>query len=218
MPRLGFEVFFKSIYIAFMIDISLIKDRYSKMTDEQLVFLAKSDALSITHEAFIAFKREFKSRNLQPEIIHKIEEQRIALKKQKIIHSLERESQSFNHKIWSRLFELIQDEEPDEVIIQTLVDEGVRLESAVYIIENLEMVVRNVLEKTKKHINKCILSFGGGCLVLVFNYYFSITDSLYFYGFLLALAGAIKWADNDKEKTRFEKILHFQQKKQLGSD
>lgn len=187
-----------------MIDIDIIKQKYSQMTDEELMFLAKADGNEITHEAFIALKREFRKRGLHFE---DIEESRTAVKKQEILGNLEKESELISDKLWSHVFELSYTGKSDNEIYQFLTDEGFSPELAHQIIESLETVVKKVIAKIEKHIISCKLSFACGCLLLFINYYSSISFQLYIVGIILSFVSAIRWADNDKLRNKFKTIL-----------
>jgi hypothetical protein len=49
-----------------MIDPAIIREKYSSMTDEQLVHLAKEDSNGLTEEALAILKQEFEKRHLDP--------------------------------------------------------------------------------------------------------------------------------------------------------
>jgi hypothetical protein len=187
-----------------MIDIDLIRGKYSRMTDEELIFLANTDGNEITHEAFIVLKREFKKRNLQ---FDNLENQRIAFKKQKIVDNLENESQLISDKLWNHVFELSYVGESNEVIYHFLVEEGLPPESAQKVIESLEKVVEKIIAKIERYITVCKISFIGGFLLFFVNYYSYISFQLYVVGIILSIKAAISWADNEKQKNKFRKIL-----------
>jgi len=52
-----------------MFDVNLIKERYARMRDDQLVSLANKEGTEITYEAFVALKKEFRKRNLDNGIL-----------------------------------------------------------------------------------------------------------------------------------------------------
>lgn len=150
-----------------MIDITIIKENYARMADEQLIDLIKKDGHAITYEAFIVLKREFVKRNLDPEIVREAEELRLEGSKNKILTNFKREDQIVNQVLWNLVFRLKAEKKTDQEIIDALKQKEVPTALATEAVTKIETYARLGLKKLQKAILLSIVLLMTGIIISV---------------------------------------------------
>jgi len=190
-----------------MQDIDLIKINYSRMPDEQLLYLARTDGTSITYQAFITLKKEFRKRNLPPDIIEEIENKRNEDHIARLKNNLEEESDRINSKLWRKIFQMKFEEKSDDEIKQFLMHSGVSYEDSETAVSNMKEMSEKVVERAKEYIKTSIYAFLFSTVVLVLNYNSFISVITIYFGVVGFFSSAIAWARNDQLKNKYPKII-----------
>jgi len=190
-----------------MFDAELIKNNYSQMADEQLIYLAKNEGTLISHEAFIFLKKEFRKRNLSPEVISETEKARSEKSREKIINNLEKESDRTNNKLWNEIFDLKAEGLPDSEIKAFLLNEGLSNEESEFYIGEMKAVAETTIKKIRIYILRAVCSLLFGFLLLVWNYYSFISITAIIVGIVIFLSSAGAWAKLDSFQARMKKAL-----------
>jgi hypothetical protein len=151
-----------------MIDINIVKDKYANMHDGEIIELA-SDSSSLTHEAFLLLKREFKRRNLDKDIISASEESRIETKKEKIRENISTGRKEFAKEIWLCALNAKYKDLTDEEIQIQLIEKGLSYDQSRQVTGQLEEVVKELLTNVNDGILYSALWFFGGLAVTVFT-------------------------------------------------
>src|SRR3954451_23032063 len=67
-----------------MSNINFVKEHYKLVEDDELIRIAERDGSTITPEAFVALREEFRKRNIDTGNLDVIEERRLSDKREKI--------------------------------------------------------------------------------------------------------------------------------------
>lgn len=88
-----------------MLDTKIIRDHYSRMTDEQLSHLAQSEGQDLTPEALTVLHEEFSERKLDVSIFGTIDQNKTVQQNLNIAKAQESASKEFMNSIWAYAFD-----------------------------------------------------------------------------------------------------------------
>jgi hypothetical protein len=188
-----------------LVPIDVIKQKYASLSDTELCSLAK-ESTTLSHEAFIALKREFRKRNLDAELILEAEKQRVEEKQDRIRENLAGEYENHLSKVWRTAMERKQSQLPEEEIVANLCELGLSYSDANEVLRCLPDVVKYLFTKAGQHMKKS----GIACLLGLFGLFVFIQNPsslplsvIYLVGVLLVY-GAIGFftAENQYQKCR----------------
>jgi hypothetical protein len=190
-----------------MVDVELIKANYSQMADEQLIFFARNEGTLISHEAFIVLKKEFRKRNLAPEVIAEAEKAREDKNREKIINNLEKEFNKANNKLWNEVFQMKSEDKSDNEIQEYLLSEGLSYVDSQRYIQEMKTVAEMTLKNNKRYIVRSICFLLLGVTLLIWNYFSFFSIEAVIVGIFVSLSSAAAWARLDAFRTKLAKAL-----------
>lgn len=190
-----------------MVDVELIKANYSQMADEQLIFFARNEGTLISHEAFIVLKKEFRKRNLAPEVIAEAEKAREDKNREKIINNLEKEFNKANNKLWNEVFQMKSEDKSDNEIQEYLLSEGLSYVDSQRYIQELKTVAEMTLKNNKRYIVRAICFLLLGVALLIWSYFSFFSIEAVIVGIFVSLSSAAAWARLDAFRTKLAKAL-----------
>jgi uncharacterized membrane protein YheB (UPF0754 family) len=190
-----------------MVDVELIKANYSQMADEQLIFFARNEGTLISHEAFIVLKKEFRKRNLAPEVIAEAEKAREDKNREKIINNLEKEFNKANNKLWNEVFQMKSEDKSDNEIQEYLSSEGLSYVDSQRYIQELKTVAEMTLKNNKRYIVRAICFLLLGVALLIWSYFSFFSIEAVIVGIFVSLSSAAAWARLDAFRTKLAKAL-----------
>ena len=185
-----------------MVDVELIKANYSQMADEQLIFFARNEGTLISHEAFIVLKKEFRKRNLAPEVIAEAEKAREDKNREKIINNLEKEFNKANNKLWNEVFQMKSEDKSDNEIQEYLSSEGLSYVDSQRYIQELKTVAEMTLKNNKRYIVRAICFLLLGVALLIWSYFSFFSIEAVIVGIFVSLSSAAAWARIDSFSTK----------------
>src|SRR5665647_2252778 len=121
-----------------MIDIALIKENYSRMSDEQLIHLAQTEGQDLTSEALPLLHEEFLNRKLDTTIFGTLDDNKKAQQKRNIQEAQNNASNEFIKSIWTYAFNEKEKGTTDEEIRKSIIERGLDEEHSSLIIKTLE--------------------------------------------------------------------------------
>jgi preprotein translocase subunit SecF len=190
-----------------MVDVELIKANYSQMADEQLIFFARNEGTLISHEAFIVLKKEFRKRNLAPEVIAEAEKAREDKNREKIINNLEKEFNKANNKLWNEVFQMKSEDKSDNEIQEYLSSEGLSYVDSQRYIQEMKTVAEMTLKNNKRYIVRAICFLLLGVALLIWSYFSFFSIEAVIVGIFVSLSSAAAWARLDAFRTKLAKAL-----------
>lgn len=190
-----------------MVDVELIKANYSQMADGQLIFFARNESTLISHEAFIVLKREFRKRNLAPEVIAEAEKAREDKNRDKIINNLEKEFNKANNKLWNEVFQMKSEEKSNNEIQEYLLSEGLSYIDSQRYIQEMKTVAEMTLKNNKRYIVRSICFLLLGVTLLIWNYFSFFSIEAVIVGIFVSLSSAAAWARLDAFRSKLDKAL-----------
>lgn len=190
-----------------MVDVELIKANYSQMADEQLIFFARNEGTLISHEAFIVLKKEFRKRNLAPEVIAEAEKAREDKNREKIINNLEKEFNKANNKLWNEVFQMKSEDKSDNEIQEYLLSEGLSYVDSQRYIQEMKTVAEMTLKNNKRYIVRAICFLLLGVALLIWSYFSFFSIEAVIVGIFVSLSSAAAWARLDAFRTKLAKAL-----------
>lgn len=155
------------------------------MTDEQLVNTAKIDGTSITYEAFIILKREFKKRNLAAELIIEIDKKRQEDIAGKVQNIREREEILINNILWKEIIRQIAEGRTKSEILDWLVNKGIDPEIAFLNLKNSVNIISALYSKAKLAMAVSFLFLFIGGAICIASIESSISRKFLFYGIVI---------------------------------
>lgn len=131
-----------------MIDLSLIKENYARMSDEQLISLANNEGDELTSESLNLLHEEFLKRNLNTDVFGVVEDNKTAKHIEKIERIKESAADEFEKSVWAYALNEKWANSSNAEIKKGLLEMG--LED-----ENADMVVRSISIKAKEILDAC---------------------------------------------------------------
>ncbi|MFN8290426.1 MAG: hypothetical protein U0U70_09225 [Chitinophagaceae bacterium] len=150
-----------------MISKELVQAYYENLTDQKLVEVIKEDGLSVTHEAFIVIKREYRKRHLDPSFIEVIEKKRQEHAVDKINENRKQEGIINSNRIIRGILVLKGASASDDAIFKWLVKEGIDPDDAMKGTGEIETLTKHLYKKAKKTMALSMLFIFTGVLLCV---------------------------------------------------
>ncbi len=198
-----------------MIDISIIEENYSKMSDEELKRLSQIDGKDLSTEATTALYREFQKRKLDTTIFSTLRAHKLAEHQRQAETIQEAKRQEFAASIWTYCFEAKSEGKTDGEIFQGLMEFGLDEEQSSMVINSME---NRAMEIEKSYDNEqltggaiCVI----GIIVTAVTYSSALSGGTYVIAWGAIIFGAIRFFGGLNNKSNFSKILkNIQQQKQ----
>jgi hypothetical protein len=192
-----------------MIAINIIKEQYSRMTDNELVIFAINESQKLTLESFHLLKSEFEKRNLDLGIIEAAEIDKALSKLNEQTASEQITAFEFTKAIWQSALDQKEQGKSDEYIYNYLLKKGLNENSAFMIVKSLESKSKELVEDydTELITGGLLIIAGIAAFLLVSNEVFSKIFLLY--GALLILGGVIRLTVSSNKKNKYKKILEI---------
>ena len=200
-----------------MIPIEIIKQKYASLSDAELCALV-GESTSLSHEAFLALKRELRKRRLDGDLILVAEKQRVAEKQGRIQENLAKAYESHVQKVWLSTMEGKQRGLRDEELITQLRELGLSYEEASEVLLLLPRVVNDLFRKAGQHMKKCGLACLLGLLglfILLPNFSSVPLSVLYLSGVLL-LYGAVGFFKAERQYQQCRQVLEVLAQEGVG--
>jgi hypothetical protein len=190
-----------------MTDISIIKENYARMADEQLIELVQKDAVALTYNAFIELKREFVRRQLNNELINAAEELRRETSRNKILNNFKREDYIITRVLWNLIIKEKAYGRSNEEIISLLIQKGVLSEDAADAVKKIELFARAGVIKLRKTIIISALLIFIGIAIFFFCFSGPFNVSYFLPACALILAPLRNFRANSRAYQQYEKAL-----------
>lgn len=155
------------------------------MTDEQLINTAKLDGTSITYEAFIILKREFKKRNLAAELVLEMEKKRQEDIAGKVQNNMEREEILINNLLWKEVIRQVAEGRTKSEIMDWLVGKGIEPENAYLAVKNSGNIISQLYSKAKTAMAVSLLFVFIGAAVCIACIESSLNRKYLIYGIII---------------------------------
>jgi hypothetical protein len=198
-----------------MIDISIIAENYSRMSDQELINLANNEGQELTPGALEALKKEFLKRGLDIHIYDSIGEKKQVLLRQNIEQAKGNASTEFTNSLWNYAFDEKKDGKTDKEIITGLMEKGVDEEHSLLIVKSLENKAKELVKAFDNQMLIGGLICGAGIVITVLTISAAQNGGSYVVAWGAIIFGAIRlfkgMSNKDKYKTILENISAEQQ-------
>lgn len=188
-----------------MISIADVKERYASMCDTEILALADESG-SLTHEAFLVLKQEFKKRNLDNALISFHQHSRIEQKKEVVRNNITKDREDFVGNTLELVLDAKYNNLPDEEICEQLVEQGIHRDQTLKILEQLEAIVLRMKETNQNDIIAGAISFIVGVIITVGTLNASSNGGVILIAWGAILFGAIKFFKAENYKSRLKII------------
>jgi hypothetical protein len=175
------------------IDPQLVEKRYQNMTDEELVYFARSEAQHLPSPSFHLLQLEFERRNLDRSIMESVLDQR------QIAESLEQSAfetttaSASVRRVWQFALDEKEKGVPNQEIFNSLLQKNIDQSYAVMLIGSIGSKAREAIENTRSEITvgRVLIIVGVSLFIMTLN--FSLKNGLFFLvGTSLIIGGAIR--------------------------
>ena len=191
-----------------MIDKSIIKENYSRMTDGQLIHFAETEGQDLTGEALDTLHEEFYNRNLDTSIFGIVEENKITQKKRNIEKAQESGSNEFINSIWTYAFDEKKNGKSDNEIQKGIMENGLDEEHSILIIKSLESKAKEILDAHDTNMIVGGLICTVGIAITLWTYSAAATGGgSYIVAWGAILFGAIRFFRGLSNKGKYKTIL-----------
>ena len=191
-----------------MLDITIIKEHYSSMTDEQLVSFTLNEGHQISNEAFVILRDEFIKRNLDTTPLESSDENKKYHHEQKIQKVKESGSDEYLKSIWTYALSEKELNKNDNEIIEGLKERGLDDAHAKIIILGLG---NKAIEILKHHESQSTI--GGvvcvaGIVITLWTYSNAVQNGgSYLITWGAVVFGAIRFFTNYSAQSKYKTIL-----------
>jgi hypothetical protein len=190
-----------------MIDKDLIKENYSRMSDIQLINLAKNDGLQLPDETLELLEFELNKRNLSSEILDNIKNEKRLQRLREIESDNIKENEKKENSIWAFALDQKYLGKTNKELYDLLKSKGLDDNYSKLIIEKLE----DVTTKLKNNSDSEMITGGLVFIIGVFVTFATLNNATNGGSYVIAwgaiLFGAIRCYNGAKNKSRFSKIL-----------
>ena len=190
-----------------MVDKDLIKENYSRMSDIQLINLAKNEGLQLSDESLELLQIEFNKRNLSLEFFENIKNEKHIQQLQEIESDNIKENEKKENSIWAYAFDQKYLGKNNEELHKLLISKGLDDTNSKLIIEKLEEVSTKLKNNYDSEMITGGLVFCIGVFVTLATLNNSINGGSYIIAWGAILFGAMRFYNGAKNKSRFSRIL-----------
>jgi hypothetical protein len=190
-----------------MIDKDLIKENYSRMSDIQLINLAKNEGLQLSDVSLELLQIEFNKRNLSLEFFENIKNIKHIQQLQEIESDNIKENKKKENSIWAYAFDQKYLGKNNEELHKLLLSKGLDDTNSKLIIEKLEEVSIKLKNNFDSEMLTGGLVFCIGVFVTLATLNKGINGGSYIIAWGAILFGALRFYNGAKNKSRFSRIL-----------
>ena len=190
-----------------MVDKDLIKENYSRMSDIQLINLAKNEGLQLSDESLELLQIEFNKRNLSLEFFENIKNEKHIQQLQEIESDNIKENEKKENSIWAYAFDQKYLGKKNEEVYKLLISKGLDDTNSKLIIEKLEEVSTKLKNNYDSEMITGGLVFCIGVFVTLATLNNAINGGSYIIAWGAVLFGAIRFYNGAKNKSRFSRVL-----------
>ncbi len=188
-----------------MIDTTMVRDNYSRMTDDQLINFAKTEGQDITPEALSILHEEFINRKLDTSVFISLDDDKTAQRKRNIEKAQESASNEFMNSIWNYAFDEKKEGTSNEEIHKGLIERGLDEQHSTFVIKTLESKAKEVLDEHDTDMLRGGLTCAVGLIITVWTYTSALNGGTYLVAWGAIIFGAIRFfrgmSNTDKYKT-----------------
>ena len=186
-----------------MVNENIIKENYARMTDEQLLHLAKFDAQGLTSNALLLLREAFQHRHLDISILNN--NNGLALQDAGLIK--DGTSYKISDSIWAFVFTEKEAGKTNEEIYDGLIARAINESDAQLILASLKSKATEILNKQHASISKGLFIGVAGLAVAVWKYSPSYNNNLYYAGLTAIIIGVFFLFRGVSSKSRYKTIL-----------
>jgi len=176
-----------------MIDTKMVRDNYSRMTDDQLINLAKTEGKDITSEAILILQEEFTNRKLDISVFKSLNDIKIAKRIRDIEKAQESALSEFINSIWNYAFDSKEDGKSNEEIYKGLINKGLDEQQSTLVIKTLESKAIENLDALDTEMLHGGLTCACGFIITVWTYTSSLNGGTYIVAWGAIIHGAIRF-------------------------
>ena len=196
-----------NLKIEAMIDISIIEENYSKMSDEELKRLSQIDGKDLSTEATTVLYREFQKRKLDTTIFSSLRAHKLAEHQRQGATIEEAKQQEYAASIWTYCFDAKSEGKTDDEIFPGLMEMGLSDEQSSIVINSIESHAKEI----EKNYDSEMLTGGAiaiiGILVTAMTYSNALSGGTYVIAWGAIIFGGIRFFSGVSNKSKFSKIV-----------
>ncbi len=192
-----------------MIDQSIIKENFARMSDTELVNLAENEGHDLTPEALSILQQEFLARRLDMAIFGLVEENKITQKEKEIEKAQAKGEDSYLRSVWVYAFEEKEAGKTDNEIRTGIIDKGLTEEEADEMIRSLENKVKEFMHAhdTQIWVGGFICLAGLGVTLWSFSAAYAASGRFYVIAYGAIIVGAIRFFRGISNRAKYKKLL-----------
>lgn len=190
-----------------MIDPAIIREKYSQMTDEQLMHLAQTEGTELTNEALSALHDEFLSRRMDTSVFGGVESAKTDRRQHNIQKVKESATNEFTQAVWAYAFDEKAAGATDEAIRKGLAGFGLDGEHATYITAALENAAKERLAAHKANMARGGITCGAGFIFTYWSMAAAQGGGTYVITWGAIVFGAYRFLKAMNAKDKFDIIL-----------
>jgi DNA-binding transcriptional regulator YhcF (GntR family) len=192
-----------------MIDISIIKEGYSNMLDNQLINIAVQDGHNLSPEAFNVLKDEFKKRNLEYSFIESIEQRKIGIHREEMQKIKESSDEKYSEALWNYIIEKKENDTSEKEILDGLFERGLDEDSAKKMLSETEDKVTQLVSHYDTQIIIGGLSFCLGVFITLITFsQAKINGGIYVVAWGAIVFGALRFFKAIPQKNKNKVLLN----------
>ena len=199
-----------------IVDAGMVKENYARMTDEQLVNLAKNDGQDLTPEALSLLHEEFISRKLDTDVFVTLDDDKTAQRKRTIEKAQEHASNEFINSVWNYAFEEKNEGTSSEEIQKGLMERGLDEQHAALIIKTLESKATEILDAHNTDMLRGALTCFFGLVITVWTYTSALHGGTYLVAWGAIIFGAIRFFKGMANTGKYKTIIAVIQAEQAA--
>ena len=190
-----------------MITLEIVKEQYSRMSDEELIRFAKNESQHLTPESFRVLLSEFEDRNLDIGILEEAETKRELSKLNKQSSFEKKTAQEFEQSLLKYALTEKEKGTLNIDIFNGLIQKGVKEEYAFMFVQSLSWKVKSIIDNYDTYLIMSIVFLVGG--VIMFALFSNETFGPMFavYGFALMVLGIFGIIKSYSNKQKYQEIL-----------
>ncbi len=198
-----------------MVNKSMISLNYARMTDDQLLNLARAEGETLTGDALALLQQEFIKRNLDTAVFSIIDGNKTLQAKEDIENSKQEIGPGHLNKFWKYALKEKKQGKLDGEIHNGLIGQGLDEEYALMITNTMEEKVKELIDKYDTKMLQGIFFFMLGLIVTLISYGIASTDGgVFFFTYGSILWGAYDFLIGVTKKGDFKAILLVIQRQQ----
>lgn len=190
-----------------MIDTKFIRDNYSRMPDEQLIYLAQQEGKDLTPEALKALQEEFLHRRLDVSIFETIYENKTAQQEQNILTAQENASNKFINSIWTYALDKKKSGAKNEEIYTGLIQQGLDEQHSLLIIKTLGSKAKEILDAYHTDMLRGGLVCALGVTITICTYASALNGGTYIIAWGAIIFGAIRFLRGLTNTEKYKTII-----------